>query len=64
MKKVIIRNRQSQVTHSTTMQDPSKWIEDQVSKNSWGKPERWVKEKVAVNISPLLKEYKYQRSIF
>jgi hypothetical protein len=44
MKKVIIKNKAGVQTHGAQLDDPSEWIAEQASKNSWGKPEREVEE--------------------
>lgn len=45
MKKIIIKNLQGIQTHRAEMLDPTQWIEQGISENWWGKPERWVVEK-------------------
>ena len=43
MKRVkILKN--NVVSHSAEMVDPAAWIAEQVTQNSWGKPDRWVRE--------------------
>lgn len=44
MKKVIIQNNSGIELAKAEMQDPSEWIADCISNNSWGKPERWILE--------------------
>lgn len=45
MKKVIIKNLQGIQTHGAEMLDPTQWIQQGISENWWGKPDRWVLEK-------------------
>jgi hypothetical protein len=47
MKQVNIKNKEGQITHSAMMEDPEKWIQEQVTTRTWGKPVRWVKEKIS-----------------
>lgn len=44
MKKISIKNKQGIKTHGAEMENPTEWIADCVSKNVWGKPERWQQE--------------------
>lgn len=45
MKKIIIKDLQGIQTHGAQMLDPTQWMEQGISENWWGKPERWVLEK-------------------
>jgi hypothetical protein len=45
MKKVIIKNKLSEVISEADFMDPSEWIQKGIFGNWWGKPERWVPHK-------------------
>jgi hypothetical protein len=52
MKQVNIKNKAGVITHSAMMEDPEKWIQEQVTTRTWGKPVRWVKEKISKAPNP------------
>jgi hypothetical protein len=42
MKKVRIINHKNNLTYENESSNPEEWINDCVTNNYWGKPERWV----------------------
>lgn len=48
MKKVNIINIKTGNQYMATLENPTEWINSNIKNNSWGKPERWVKKKIAI----------------
>jgi len=44
MKKIIIKNKDGSERAGAQMLDPTQWVEQGISENWWGKPERWIVE--------------------